>query len=61
MPKGQRKRDLDEDGDATQRGAKKPGVKDFLTRKPKHYQQKREKNQYHFHGFYERLKALDVK
>jgi len=41
--------------------AKKPGVKDFVNKKPKDYKQKREKNQYQFQGFYDRLKSLDMK
>lgn len=41
--------------------AKRMAVQDFVKNKPKGYKQKREKNQYQFEGFHERLKALDVK
>jgi hypothetical protein len=39
----------------------KLGLKKFIKKAPKHEKTKKEKNTYHFVGFFERLKQIDVK
>jgi hypothetical protein len=41
--------------------AKKVDMKKYIKKAPKDHQMKREKNDYQFEGFYQRLKSLDVK
>ena len=41
--------------------AKKVEMSKYIKKKPKESLQKREKNQYYFQGFYDRLKNLDMK
>jgi hypothetical protein len=45
-----------------ERGHKaKSSIQSFVKKKPTFDKSKREKNQYQFRGFYDRLKTLDVK
>lgn len=39
----------------------KLGLKKFIKKAPKHVKTKKEKNTYQFVGFFDRLKAIDVK
>ena len=41
--------------------AKKVDMKKYIQKAPKDHRMKREKNQFYYQGFYERLKHLDVK